>query len=60
MDIPCLIPYRSMINNTVTEKKGNTGIDFTHIIIVVTFVLIDNVIVKVMSASPCFHLNTLG
>lgn len=55
-----MIPYRSMINNTVTEKKGNTGIDFTHIIIVVTFVLIDNVIVKVMSASPCFHLNTLG
>lgn len=61
MDIPCLIPYRSMINITVTEKKkGNTGIDFTHIIIVVTFVLIDNVIVKVMSASLCFHLNTLG
>lgn len=55
-----MIPYRSMINITVTEKKGNTGIDFTHIIIVVTFVLIDNVIVKVMSASPCFHLNTLG
>lgn len=56
-----MIPYRSMINITVTEKKkGNTGIDFTHIIIVVTFVLIDNVIVKVMSASLCFHLNTLG
>lgn len=49
-----------MINIIVIEKKGNTGIDFIDIIIVVIFVLIDNVIVKVMLVSLCFYFNMLG